>query len=144
MTRTFLAIATLCLSMNAYGNNSGTEACHSKAMFLSSICRVQTLVGSSMEFAACANGYQYRIATNLNETNKNLLGKTVSCKMIEVRNKNRISERITYFDSQANRVVEYKHTSGLSNTFVYGHTGYYHVSELANGDALYNFYSFEN
>ena len=95
-----------------------------------------------MYFTSCANGFSYRISENLTESNANLTGQQVSCKMVEIRNDKTINKRTTYFDEHSDKVVVYEHTNGLNNTFVYGSTGYYHISELSSGDSLYQFYAF--
>ena len=141
MTKTLTAILIMTFCFNAHASN-GTEACHNKKLFLKNICKTQELIDGTAHFAACTNGYSYYISTNLKEQNTNLMGSEVRCKMVEMRNESSINKRTTYFDEHADKVVVYEHTNGLSNTFVYGKTGYYHISELSSGDSLYHFYSF--
>ena len=148
MTKTLIAVLVILFSFNAHSNNlesqRADDACFNKKTFLRDICKVQELIDTTAHFKACANGYSYYISTDISEANPNLMGNKVSCKMVELRNDKSINKRITYFDEYSNKVVVYEHINGLSNTFVYGHTGYYHISELSSGDSLYNFYSFEN
>jgi len=139
--KTLVALIILSFGLQAQAK-SGAEECQDKKMFLKQICKVQELVHGTAHFSTCSSGYSYYVETGASEGHSALSGDSVSCKIVELRNEKSIDRRTTYFDEHSNKVVVYDHTNGLSNTYVYGHTGYYHISEMGNGDNLYNFYSF--
>lgn len=138
-----LAILTVLISNVSFAD-LGTNTCNEKKMFLRDICKVQELKGTTAHFQQCANGYKYEISTKEIDVNSDFVTTDIQCKMVEVRMQDGIETRTAYFDKSNNKVVVYKHDNGLANAYVYGHTGYYHITQFASGDSIYNFHSFEN
>ena len=141
--KTILAGSILLFTFTAQ-SQTGTESCLNKKSYLRDICTKQSLEGNTAIFSGCANGFSYEISTEKGQIDTNLIRSEVSCKVVEVRKFAGINERISYYDDFNNKAVVYKHNNGLSYSYVYGKTGYYHITELASGDSIYNFYSFEN
>lgn len=138
-----LAISTLLFTLSAQ-SQTGAESCLDKKSYLRDICTQQNLKGNTAHFSGCANGFSYEISTDKGSIDTSLISSEVSCKVVEVRKIAGIDQRISYYDDFNNKAVVYKHNNGLSYSYVYGKTGYYHITELASGDSIYNFYSFEN
>ena len=122
----------------------GTSTCMNKKMFLRDICKSQKLENSITHFDNCANGYSYEISTDGRNVDPDFVTTDIQCKMVEVRKTDGIETRTAYFDEANNKVVVYQHDNGLANAYVYGHTGYYHITKFASGDSIFNFHSFEN
>lgn len=123
---------------------TGASTCANKKMFLRDICKEQKLDGQSTHFDQCANGFSYEISTEGIEVDSDFVTTDIQCKMVEIRNIDGIETRTAYFDKSNQKVVVYQHDNGLSNAYVYGHTGYYHITQFASGDSIYNFHSFGN
>lgn len=141
--KTILAISILMFALTAQ-SQTGTQSCNEKKSYLRDICTQQVLKGNTANFSKCANGFSYEISTDKKDIDTSLISSQVSCKVVEIRNIDGIEQRISYYDDFDNKAVVYKHNDGLSYSYVYGQTGYYHITELASGDSIYNFYSFEN
>ena len=143
MAKLILAI-TLIFSANFSNADTGVDNCSEKKMFLRDICKNQKLNGDIAQFDQCANGFSYEISANPIEVTSDFVTTDIQCKMVEVRKQDGIDSRTTYYDKTNQKVVVYKHDNGLANAYVYGHTGFYHITQLASGDAIYNFHSFDN
>jgi uncharacterized membrane protein len=123
----------------------GTKTCIDKKMYLRDICKNQVLNGDVSEFSDCANGFTYQISTqNINADSDFITSDQIGCKMVEIRKQDGIESRTSYFDQSNQKVVVYQHENGLANAYVYGHTGYYHITKFASGDSIFNFHSFDN
>jgi hypothetical protein len=143
MAKILLAF-TLIFSANFSNADTGVDNCTEKKMFLRDICTAQNLNGTTVEFSQCANGCSYEITTKEIEVNSDFVTTEVNCKMVEIRKQDGIESRTTYFDPSNKKVVVYQHENGLANAYVYGHTGFYHITQFASGDSIYNFHSFDN
>lgn len=145
MNKMILATITLLWSSFSYAE-TGAVTCNDKKMFLRDICKVQKLEGDVAQFSECANGFKYEISANKEnlKVNSDFVTTEIQCKMVEVRMQDGIESRTVYLDKSNNKVVVYQHDNGLSNAYVYGHTGFYHITQFASGDSIYNFHSFEN
>ena len=143
MRRLNLILLSLFIS-NISLADTGYETCNEKKRFLRDICKSQNLNGEIAEFSQCANGFSYEISTQKIEVNSDFVTTDIQCKLVEVRKQDGIETRTAYFDKSNKKVVVYQHDNGLANAYVYGHTGYYHITQFATGDSIYNFYSFEN
>ena len=143
MIRTFFVATFLLFASTAYAE-SGAETCSDKKSFLRDICKVQNLKGTTAHFSQCANGYSYEISTDGKNVESSFVTTDISCKVVEVRNQDGIEKRTAYYDNLNSKVVVYDHFNGISNAYVYGHTGYYHITKFASGDSIFNFHSFEN
>lgn len=137
-----LTLATLLFSTTVWGNQ-GLTTCFDKKVFLSDICKIQKNDGNTTHFQDCANEIQYEITTEKVDVQSTYVTTDIQCKMVEIRKQDSIESRTSYFDKSNNKVVVYKHDNGLSNAYVYGKTGYYHITEFATGDSIYNFHSFD-
>lgn len=138
-----LAISTL-LFCNVSIADTGEKTCADKKMFLRDICKTQELKNNTSHFGQCANGFDYEISTKEIDVDSDFVTTDVQCKMVEIRKKDGIETRTAYFDKANQKVVVYHHDNGLANAYVYGRTGYYHITQFASGDSIYNFHSFEN
>ncbi len=143
MKKLALTIMTLLLC-NISLAESGERTCADKKMFLRDICKSQDLNGSVTLFSECANGYKYEISTKDAVVETDFVTTDIQCKMVEIRKQDGIETRTAYFDQSNNKVVVYQHDNGLANAYVYGQTGYYHITQFASGDSIFNFHSFEN
>lgn len=143
MKTTILAILVL-LVANISQADTGAKTCMNKQMYLRDICQSQKLVGETVHFNQCANGYSYEISTDGKNVDPDFVTTDIECKMVEVRMEDGIETRTAYFDASNSKVVVYQHDNGLSNAYVYGHTGYYHITKFASGDSIFNFHSFNN
>ncbi len=143
MAKLILAI-TLIFGANFSNADTGINSCNEKKMFLRDICKTQKLNGNVTHFDQCANSFSYEISTHKIEINSDFVTTDIKCKMVEVRKQDGIESRTTYFDQSNQKVVVYQHDNGLANAYVYGHTGFYHITQFASGDSIYNFHSFEN
>lgn len=143
MKKLVLAITVL-LTSNISFSYTGAETCKDKKMFLRDICKSQKLEGTTAEFSDCANGYSYEISTGGINVVSDFVTTEISCKMVEIRKQDGIETRTAYFDNSNNKVVVYQHDNGLANAYVYGHHGFYHITQFASGDSIYNFHSFDN
>jgi hypothetical protein len=137
-------VLTLLLTANVSYSDSGAKTCQDKKMFLRDICKSQKLNGETAIFNQCANGYTYEISTDGKNVDPQFVTTDIQCKMVEIRMQDGIESRTAYFDATNNKVVVYQHDNGLSNAYVYGSTGYYHVTKFASGDSIFNFHSFDN
>lgn len=142
MKKGFLAILLLTFSQVSF-SYTGANTCEDKKMFLRDICKQQELNGNTAVFKQCANGFSYEISTD-GQVESDFVTTDIQCKMVEVRMQDGIETRTAYFDKSNNKVVVYKHDNGLANAYVYGSTGYYHITQFASGDSIFNFHSFEN
>ena len=123
----------------------GKKTCVEKAMFLRDICKSQKLTGHVTHFSQCANSFSYEISTEGIEADADFVtSEDIQCKMVEIRQTDGIESRTAYFDKSNKKVVVYQHDNGLANAYVYGHTGYYHITKFATGDSIFNFHSFDN
>ena len=143
MDKLTLAITILLLTFTS-GAHTGTNTCMDKKMYLRDICKSQKLEGTTAHFQQCANGYSYEITSDGIDVESDFVTTEIECKMVEARMEDGIETRTTYFDVTNQKVVVYKHDNGLSNAYVYGHTGYYHITKFASGDSIFNFHSFGN
>jgi len=143
MKKLVLAISVL-LMTNVAVAATGTKTCIDKQMFLRDICKAQKLTGNTAHFSQCANGFSYEISTEGIDIQSDFITTDIQCKMVEVRMQDGIETRTAYFDKTNSKVVVYQHDNGLSNAYVYGYTGYYHITQFASGDSIFNFHSFEN
>ena len=143
MNKLALAISVLLLSSVSYAG-TGAKTCADKKMFLRDICKSQKLVGTTVQFSQCANNFTYEISTEGIDVDTDFVTTDIQCKMVEVRMQDGIETRTAYFDKTNSKVVVYQHDNGLANAYVYGHTGYYHITQFATGDSIFNFHSFEN
>jgi len=143
MARLAIVISIMFMAQASY-SSSGTKTCADKKMFLRDVCKSQKLVGETSHFSQCANGYSYEISTDGKNVDHDFVTTEIQCKMVEIRNQDGIERRTAYFDNTNKKVVVYQHDNGLSNAYVYGHTGYYHITQFASGDAIFNFHSFDN
>lgn len=143
MKKTILVIITLLLTSTSYSQN-GSETCIDKKIFLRDICKTQELNKGIVHFGECANGFSYEISTDGKTADSSFITTEIQCKILEVRKQDGIETRTTYFDESNKKVVVYQHLNGLANAYVYGHTGYYHITKFASGDSIYNFHSFEH
>lgn len=143
MDKLAIAIITLFVS-NMTIAASGFETCADKKMFLRDICKEQRLLGETVHFSQCANSFSYEISTDGKNVDPEFVTTDIQCKMVEIRQQDGIETRTAYFDKTNRKVVIYKHDNGLSNAYVYGHTGYYHITQFASGDSIFNFHSFDN
>ena len=142
MKKGFLAFIILTFA-NVSLSYTGEITCQDKKMFLRDICKTQELKKDVAHFSNCANGFSYEISTN-GEVESDFVTTEIQCKMVEVRMQDGIETRTAYFDKSNNKVVVYQHDNGLANAYVYGSTGYYHITQFASGDSIFNFHSFEN
>lgn len=143
MTKTILTLIILSFSATSFAQ-TGTETCADKKMYLRDICKAQSLNKSITSFSQCANGFDYEISTDGKDIDSTYVTTDIQCKMVEIRKQDSIETRTAYFDEFNKKVVVYQHDNGLSNAYVYGHTGYYHITKFASGDSIFNFHSFEN
>ena len=143
MKNLVLILASLFIS-NIALSYSGEKTCDDKKMFLRDICKSQDLNGNVTLFSECANGYSYEISTKDAVVESDFVTTDIQCKMVEIRKQDGIETRTAYFDKSNNKVVVYKHDNGLANAYVYGQTGYYHITQFASGDSIFNFHSFGN
>ena len=132
MNRVFLAIIILFFT-NVSMSYTGADTCAEKKMFLRDICKVQKLDNKVTQFDQCANGFSYEITTD-GKHSSDFVTTDIQCKMVEVRMQDGIETRTAYFDKANQKVVVYKHDNGLANAYVYGQTGYYHITQFASGD----------
>lgn len=138
-----LALSILLLS-NVSLADTGAKTCVDKKMYLRDICKSQKLEGQTTYFDQCANGYSYEISTDGKNVDPDFVTTDIQCKMVEIRMQDGIETRTAYFDASNSKVVVYQHDNGLANAYVYGHTGYYHITKFASGDSIFNFHSFNN
>ncbi len=143
MAKLIMAI-TLIFTANFSKADTGLESCKEKKIFLRNICKTQKLEQNTTHFGECANGFSYEISTQQIEVDSDFVTTDIQCKMVEVRNQDGIDSRTTYLDKSNQKVVVYQHDNGLANAYVYGHTGFYHITQFASGDSIYNFHSFNN
>ena len=143
MTKIILTLIIFSFSLPSY-SQTGTETCVDKKMYLRDICKAQELKGSLVTFDQCANGFSYEISTDGKNVDNSFVTTDIQCKVFEVRKQGGIESRTVYFDKINKKVVVYEHDNGISNAYVYGHTGYYHITKFATGDSIFNFHSFEN
>ncbi|MCB0377440.1 MAG: hypothetical protein KDD33_03020 [Bdellovibrionales bacterium] len=143
MERLLVCLSILMVSTSAFSQN-GTETCTDKKIFLRDICKEQVLQGEKAIFKGCANGFSYEVSSGKNSSKEDFVTSDIQCKILEVRMKDGIETRTSYFDEFNKKVVVYQHDNGLSNAYVYGKTGYYHITKFASGDSIYNFHSFEH
>lgn len=143
MKKTILTLIILGFSATSY-SQTGSETCFEKKMYLRDICKAQELKNNLTLFSQCANGYDYEISTDGKDIDSTFVTTSIQCKMVEVRKQDGIETRTAYFDESNKKVVVYQHDNGLANAYVYGHTGYYHITKFASGDSIFNFHSFEN
>ncbi len=143
MKNLVLILASLFVCNSAF-SHTGEKTCDDKKMFLRDICKAQDLKGSVALFSECANGFDYEISTKDAVVESDFVTTDISCKMVEIRKQDGIETRTAYFDQSNNKVVVYQHDNGLANAYVYGQTGYYHITQFASGDSIFNFHSFEN
>lgn len=143
MKKLALAISILFIANVSYADG-GKQTCIDKKMFLRDICKSQSLNGDTTRFDQCANGFTYEISTDGKDVDSTFVTTDITCKMVEIRMQDGIETRTAYFDKSNNKVVVYQHDNGLANAYVYGHTGYYHITKFASGDSIFNFHSFEN
>ena len=143
MAKTILTIIIMLISIPSY-SQTGTETCVDKKMYLRDICKQQELEGETAKFSQCANGFSYEISTDGADVDSSFVTTNIQCKVLEVRKQDGIETRTAYFDELNKKVVVYEHDNGISNAYVYGHTGYYHITKFATGDSIFNFHSFEN
>jgi hypothetical protein len=143
MKNIILAISVLLYAQVSLAN-LGLNTCDDKKRYLRDICKSQKLYNSAAHFSECANGFQYEISSESLVIESDFVTTDIQCKMVEVRNQDGIETRTSYFDKSNNKVVVYQHDNGLANAYVYGHTGYYHITQFASGDSIYNFHSFDN
>lgn len=140
-----IATAVSVLLITTLANaSSGLQTCNEKKLFLRDVCKAQKLDGQTTQFSQCANGFSYEISTDGKNNDPDFVTTDIQCKMVEVRNQDGIEKRTAYFDQNNKKVVVYQHENGLANAYVYGHTGYYHITKFASGDSIFNFHSFEN
>lgn len=136
---------TIIISAHTGQADSGQQTCEDKKMYLRDICKSQKLEGNVAHFDKCANNFSYEISTQGIDVNTDFVtSDIVNCKMVEIRKQDGIDSRTAYFDNKNQKVVIYQHDNGLANAYVYGHTGYYHITKFASGDSIFNFHSFEN
>ncbi len=143
MKKLILAILVL-TTANIVSAASGANTCAEKQMFLRDICKSQKLDGKTANFSQCANGFSYEISTDGINVDSDFVTTDVQCKMVEVRMQDGIESRTSYFAADNQKVIVYQHDNGLANAYVYGLTGYYHITQFASGDSIFNFHSFEN
>lgn len=143
MKNLILAISVLVTASVSFAD-TGTKTCLNKQMYLRDICKAQKLDGETVHFDQCANGYSYEISTNGKNIDTDFVTTDIQCKMVEIRKQDGIDSRTAYFDASNSKVVVYQHDNGLANAYVYGHTGYYHITKFASGDSIFNFHSFKN
>jgi hypothetical protein len=145
MAKLTLAI-TFLLSANVSIADTGNKNCIEKKSFLRDICKEQKLEGTTAHFSECANGFSYEIVNDKQnlQVDSDFVTTEIQCKMVEVRQQDGIESRTTYFDRSNQKVVVYQHENGLANAYVYGHHGFYHITQFASGDSIYNFHSFDN
>lgn len=140
-----IAFITITLSAHTSQADMGEKTCLDKKMYLRDICKSQRLEGSVAHFEQCANNFSYEISTQGIDADTDFVtSEEINCKMVEIRKQDGIDSRTAYFDKKNQKVVVYQHDNGLANAYVYGHTGYYHVTKFASGDSIFNFHSFEN
>lgn len=143
MKNLLLALSVL-FAANASFAETGAKTCLDKKMYLRDICKSQKLKGDNVTFDQCANGFSYEISTNGENVDADFVTTDIQCKMVEIRMQDGIETRTAYFDAANKKVVVYQHDNGLANAYVYGHTGYYHITKFASGDSIFNFHSFNN
>ena len=144
MNQLILAV-TIVVTASVSFADMGTKTCTDKKMYLRDICKTQKLDGAVTQFGECANGYSYEISTEGIDADADFVtSDDIRCKMVELRMEDGIETRTAYFDKLNQKVVVYQHDNGLANAYVYGHTGYYHITKFASGDSIFNFHSFEN
>ena len=143
MAKPLLALIIILFSIPSF-SQTGTETCIDKKFFLRDICKAQELKGSTALFSQCANGFNYEVSMDGKDVDTSFVTTEIQCKVVEVRKQDGIETRTAYFDQFNKKVVVYEHDNGLSNAYVYGHTGYYHITKFATGDSIFNFHSFEN
>lgn len=143
MAKLLLTITTLLIA-NVSNADTGANTCREKKMYLRDICKQQQLKGNTVTFNQCANGFTYEISTDGKNITSDFVTSDIQCKMVEIRMQDGIETRTAYFDAKNKKVVVYQHENGLENAYVYGHTGYYHITKFASGDSIVNFHSFGN
>ncbi|MCJ8275419.1 MAG: hypothetical protein HRT44_05560 [Bdellovibrionales bacterium] len=143
MAKTILTLMIITFSLPSY-SQTGTETCVDKKMFLRDICKSQELKNSKAIFSNCANGFEYEVSMDGKNIDSSFVTTDIQCKIVEVRQQDGIETRTEYFDEINKKVVVYQHDNGISNAYVYGHTGYYHITKFASGDSIFNFHTFEN
>lgn len=143
MDKILLILAALGF-VNVSNADTGKNTCVEKTMYLRDICKNQVLKGHTVGFSNCANGFSYEISTDGKNIDSDFVTSEIQCKMVEIRMQDGIETRTAYFDANNKRVVVYQHENGLENAYVYGHTGYYHITKFASGDSIVNFHSFGN
>lgn len=143
MAKSILTVIIFLFSLPSF-SQTGTETCIEKQYFLRDICKAQDLKGSTVLFSQCANGFNYEVSMDGKDVDTSFVTTEIQCKVVEVRKQDGIETRTAYFDQFNKKVVVYEHDNGLSNAYVYGHTGYYHITKFATGDSIFNFHSFEN
>ena len=142
MKNTFLTLAILFMAIPSYAG-TGTETCFDKKYFLRGICKSQKLVGQTVHFDQCANGFSYEVSMDGQNIESDFVTTDIQCKLVEIRMQDGIESRTAYFDKDNKKTVVYQHDNGLANAYIYGHTGYYHITQFASGDSIFKFHSFE-
>lgn len=125
----------------AFGENN---PCHAELQTLKSLCSSQVLNKNTAHFSNCSTGFSYDYHQSVGDNHFTMKTAPALCKIIENRNEESLKSKTTYFESSSDKTVVYQHTNGLNNTFVYGATGFYHISETQNGDSLYDFHFYKN
>ena len=134
-------IATFLTTQSLFATEH-TKPCQDKINFLHSICDQKTNHSGQWSFSQCANQYSYNVKSgDIEEPTFNT--PSVICMIEEKRFQGTIESRTSYFDTSNKKVVVYQHDNGLANAYIYGNTGYYHVTKFATGESVLAFHSFD-
>lgn|GEM_PF-2229885 len=136
----FFAIQLLLLNFAV----ADIQTCSAEVSALKALCDTQELTDEGAAFFSnCSSGFSYYFSNEAKEDHFTMESKS-SCKIKELRHEKSLDSKTTFISQTSEKTVVYQHTNGLSNTFVYGATGYYHISETESGDSLYDFHMYTN
>lgn len=147
----FVSVFLSSATATAHNGDTGeSSSCLGELATLKAICQSQKLIdGNIAQFSDCSSGFSYYFTKKLKGDSLTTDSGPVLCKVTELRNEKSLRSKSTYISrtpasSALEKTVVYEHTNGLLNTFVYGHTGFYHISETESGDSLYEFHLYAN